>query len=200
MKGFSTLKGTAVPLPFANIDTDQILPKQFLTTISRKGLAEGFFYDFRFAPDGTEIADFILNQTAYRHASILVAGKNFGCGSSREHAPWAMVDFGIRCVIAPSFAEIFYNNCLNNGILPVTLPETEVSALAVEATQATGQFIIDLATQKLVSPSGRVSAFTMAQKDRTKMLNGLDPIDETLAHEAEIAHFENRRTKMMVQA
>src|SRR3954470_11702354 len=153
MQPFIRLDGRAAPLPVANIDTDQIIPKQFLKTVEREGLAKGLFYDLRFDGEGHAKPDFVLNQPAYAGASVLIAGDNFGCGSSREHAPWALLDFGLRCVIAPSFADIFYNNCFNNGLLPVALPLHEVEALMDEARGGNHIFTVDLESQTVIAPS-----------------------------------------------
>src|SRR6201992_2194302 len=145
MDKFTTLTGVAAPLPIINVDTDKIIPKQHLKTVERTGLGKALFEEMRYRDDGSENPDFVLNQTAYRHAQILVAGDNFGCGSSREHAPWALMDFGIRCVIAPSFADIFYNNCFKNGILPIILPQAEVDKLLDDAERgANARISIDL--------------------------------------------------------
>src|SRR5580692_10074098 len=144
MQKFDRLQGLAAPLPAANIDTDQIIPKQFLKTVEREGLGRGLFYDLRFDDEGHAKPDFVLNQPAYKGANLLIAGDNFGCGSSREHAPWALLDFGLRCVIAPSFADIFYNNCFQNGLLPITLPENQVKALMDEAKGGNHIVSVDL--------------------------------------------------------
>ena len=193
MQPFTLLDGRAAPLAVANIDTDQIIPKQFLKTVEREGLAKGLFYDLRFDGEGRERPDFVLNQPAYDGASILIAGDNFGCGSSREHAPWALLDFGVRCVIAPSFADIFYNNCFNNGLLPIALPEDEVRALMDEAKGGNHMFTVDLEAQTVVSPSGRKLAFEIDPGRKEKLVKGLDAVGETLQHAAEIDVFEARR-------
>src|ERR1700760_2401754 len=159
MTPFSRLDGKAAPLNVANVDTDQIIPKQFLKTVEREGLGKGLFYDMRFDEAGEPNPDFVLNQPQYAGASVLIAGDNFGCGSSREHAPWALLDFGLRCVIAPSFADIFYNNCFNNGLLPITLPEDQVHALMAEAKGGNHIFSIDLESQTVIAPSGQRFAF-----------------------------------------
>lgn len=190
---FVTLEGIAAPLPVANLDTDQILPKQFLKTITRSGLGKGLFYDFRFAPDGSAIADFILNRAPFNTARILIAGENFGCGSSREHAPWALLDFGIRCVIAPSFADIFYNNCFNNGLLPIVLPIDAVCALVAETLGNGNDLRIDLPGQTVTTASGITYGFAIDPVGKRKLLNGLDPIGETLAYAAAITAFEAHR-------
>jgi 3-isopropylmalate/(R)-2-methylmalate dehydratase small subunit len=193
MTPFNHLDGRAAPLGVANIDTDQIIPKQFLKTVDREGLGKGLFYDLRFDAEGRENVDFVLNQPAYAGASVLITGDNFGCGSSREHAPWAMLDFGLRCVIAPSFADIFYNNCFNNGLLPVTLPENQVHALMAEAKGGNHIFSIDLENQTVVSPSGKRFAFEIDPGRKEKLLKGLDAIGETLQHAGDIGVFEQKR-------
>jgi 3-isopropylmalate dehydratase small subunit len=190
MQPFNHLDGRAAPFGLANIDTDQIIPKQFLKTVDREGLGKGLFYDFRFDPQGRPIEDFVLNQPAYAGSSVLIAGDNFGCGSSREHAPWALLDFGIRCVIAPSFADIFYNNCFNNGLLPVALPLHEVEALMAEAKGGNHLFSVDLESQTVTSPSGAKFHFDIDPGRKEKMLKGLDAIGETLEQEADISAFE----------
>ena len=155
MQKFTTLRGVAAPLPMINVDTDMIIPKQFLKTIKRTGLGKNLFDELRYEMDGQEKPDFVLNQPAYRRAQILVAGENFGCGSSREHAPWALLDFGIRCVIASSFADIFYNNCFKNGILPIKLPQSEVDKMMDDARRGSNAIItIDLAKQEITGPDG----------------------------------------------
>ena len=158
MDAFTRLDAKVAPLPLANIDTDQIIPKQFLKTVERDGLAKGLFYDLRFDGDGKARPDFVLNRPEYQGAGVLVAGDNFGCGSSREHAPWALLDFGIRCVVSTSFADIFYNNCFQNGLLPVVLKADEVQALMEEAKGGNHLVTVDLAAQTVVSPSGRTSS------------------------------------------
>ena len=193
MKAFTRLDGLAAPLGLANIDTDQIIPKQFLKTVDREGLARGLFYDFRFDEQGVEKSGFVLNDPAYRTAQILIAGDNFGCGSSREHAPWALQDFGINCVIAPSFADIFHGNCFNNGLLPVVLKPEEVEALMDEARGGNHVVSIDLETQAVTSPSGKVFTFEIDPQRKQKMLLGLDAIGETLQHAVDIDVYESRR-------
>lgn len=190
MKPFTRLVARAAPLPRANIDTDQILPKQFLKTVEREGLARGLFHDFRFDEQGRPRPDFVLNQPRYEEAGILIAGDNFGCGSSREHAPWALMDFGLRCVIAPGFAEIFYNNCFQNGLLPVVLPAEEVQALTREVLDSDRPMTVDLEARTVTSPSGRVLRFDIDADRRRKMLEGLDAIDETLVLAAAIEAYE----------
>ena len=193
MTPFTHLDGRAAPLAIANLDTDQIIPKQFLKTVDREGLGKGLFYDLRFDEQGVEKPDFVLNRPAYAGANLLIAGDNFGCGSSREHAPWALLDFGVRCVIAPSFADIFYNNCFQNGLLPVTLPEDQVRALMDEAKGGNHLFTVDLESQSVVAPSGARFSFEIDPGRKEKRLKGLDAVGETLQHAAEIDAFEERR-------
>ena len=193
MKPFTRLDGRAAPLGLANVDTDQIIPKQFHKTVEREGLAKGLFYDFRFDEAGREKSDFVLNRPEYRAASILIAGDNFGCGSSREHAPWALMDFGITCVISSSFADIFHNNCLNNGLLPVVLKPQEVEALMEEAKGGNHVFTVDLETQTVSAPSGARFRFEIDPDRKHKLLEGLDAIGETLQHAAAIDVYEMKR-------
>jgi 3-isopropylmalate/(R)-2-methylmalate dehydratase small subunit len=193
MKAFTRLDGLAAPLGLANIDTDQIIPKQFLKTVDREGLAKGLFYDFRFDEQGAPKDGFVLNDPAYRNAQILIAGDNFGCGSSREHAPWALQDFGINCVIAPSFADIFHGNCFNNGLLPVVLKPDEVEALLDEARGGNHVFSVDLEQQTVTAPSGKVFRFDIDPGRKEKMLKGLDAIGETLQHASDIDIYEMKR-------
>lgn len=193
MKPFTTLTGTAAPLPIANVDTDQIIPKQFLKTVSREGLAKGLFYDFKTNADGSPNPDFVLNKPAYAKASILLAKENFGCGSSREHAPWALLDQGLSVVIAPSFADIFYNNCFKNGLLPVVLPRDVVDQLMTQAGGPNHVFNIDLAAQTVTAPDGKVHLFDIDQGRKASLLAGLDDIGETLQHSSEISAFEKNR-------
>jgi 3-isopropylmalate dehydratase/3-isopropylmalate/(R)-2-methylmalate dehydratase small subunit len=193
MKAFTTLDAKIAPLQIANIDTDQIIPKQFLKTVEREGLSKGLFYDFRFDNDGKEKPDFVLNRPAYKGAGVLVAGDNFGCGSSREHAPWALLDFGISCVISTSFADIFYNNCFQNGLLPVVLKADEVQALMEEAKGGNHLVTVDLESQSVVSPSGKRFSFQIDPQRKIKMLNGLDAIGETLVAAKDIDVFESKR-------
>ena len=165
MEAFTRLDAAAAPLPLANIDTDQIIPKQFLKTVERAGLAKGLFYDLRFDEQGREKPDFVLNQPAYRHAGVLIAGDNFGCGSSREHAPWALMDFGIKAVISTSFADIFYNNCFQNGLLPVVLTASQVQQLMDEARGGNHVVSVDLEAQTVTSPRPRSAGlFTVTQR------------------------------------
>jgi 3-isopropylmalate/(R)-2-methylmalate dehydratase small subunit len=191
MDKFTELTGIAAPLPITNVDTDMLIPKQFLKTIKRTGLGVHLFDEMRFTPDGKEIPDFVLNQPAYRQTQILVAGENFGCGSSREHAPWALLDFGIRCVIAPSFADIFYNNCFKNGILPIKLPQAIVDRLMEDAKKgANARLTIDLPNQVIVRPDGEKIAFEIDAFHKHCLINGLDEIGLTLAKAKEIDGFE----------
>ena len=198
MDKFTVLSGVAAPLPLRNVDTDMIIPKQFLKTILRTGLGKSLFYEMRYDPaTGSEIPDFVLNKPQYRHAQILVAGDNFGCGSSREHAPWALLDFGIRCVIAPDFADIFYNNCFQNGILPVRLPQSEVDKLMDDANRGSNATLtIDLEKQEIRGPDGGMIAFEIDPFRKHCLLNGLDNIGLTLVKDKAIAAFElNEKTE-----
>jgi len=195
MKPFTNLDGVAAPLRMINLDTDRIIPKQFLKTIKRTGLGKYLFNDLRFDMSGNEIKDFVLNKPAYRNANILVAGRNFGCGSSREHAPWALMDFGIQCVIAPSFADIFYNNCFKNGILPITLPEEEVEQLLDSAEDgANAVFSVDLISQTVTSPRGVSFEFEIDQFRKHCLVNGLDDIGLTMEKTEKIDSFEEGRS------
>jgi 3-isopropylmalate dehydratase small subunit len=193
MQPFTTLHAKAAPLDLANLDTDQIIPKQFLKTVEREGLAKGLFYDLRFDAAGKPKPGFVLNDARYAGAGVLIAGDNFGCGSSREHAAWALLDYGVRCVIAPSFADIFYGNCFQNGLLPVALPEAEVRELMEEAKGGNHVFSIDLAAQTVTAPSGRQFRFEIDASRKEKLLKGLDSIGETLAHASDIDAYEQRR-------
>jgi 3-isopropylmalate dehydratase/3-isopropylmalate/(R)-2-methylmalate dehydratase small subunit len=193
MEAFTRLDAKAAPLPLANIDTDQIIPKQFLKTVERKGLAKGLFYEYRFDEAGKEKADFVLNQPAYKGAGVLIAGDNFGCGSSREHAPWALMDFGIKCVISTSFADIFYNNCFQNGLLPVVLKASQVQQLMDEARGGNHVTSIDLEAQTVTTPSGAVFTFEIDPQRKAKMLQGLDAIGETLQAAPSIDIYEQKR-------
>ncbi len=191
MEKFTTLRGVAAPLPMINVDTDMIIPKQFLKTIHRSGLGKNLFDEMRYDDSGAEKPDFVLNRAAYREAVILVAGDNFGCGSSREHAPWALLDFGIRCVIAPSFADIFYNNCFKNGILPIVLPQAEVDLLMADAERgANATLAVDLEAQEITGPDGGVVAFDIEPFRKHCLLNGLDDIALTLEKAAAVDGFE----------
>lgn len=191
MEKFNELSGIAAPMDLVNIDTDMIIPKQFLKTIKRTGLGANLFDEMRFNLDGTEIEDFVLNQPAYREASILVAGDNFGCGSSREHAPWAIADFGIRCVISTSFADIFYNNCFKNGILPIVLPEDQRDALMKDAEKgANARIQVDLEAQTVTSSDGETYSFDVDAFKKHCLQNGLDDIGLTMEKAASIDAFE----------
>jgi 3-isopropylmalate/(R)-2-methylmalate dehydratase small subunit len=190
---FRNHTGLVAALDRANVDTDQIIPKQFLKRIERTGFGESLFYDWRYRPDGELNEDFPLNEPRYRGASILVAGKNFGCGSSREHAPWALADFGFRAVVAPSFADIFANNCQKNGLLPVILNETEVAELIRRAHEIEGyQLTVDLERRVVSDADGFVAAFAIDDFQRHCLLEGLDDIDLTLQHAADITAYEAR--------
>ena len=192
MDKFTTLTAIAAPMPLVNIDTDMIIPKQFLKTIHRSGLGKNLFDEMRFDRDGNEIADFVLNQPAYRDAHIIVAGDNFGCGSSREHAPWALLDYGIRSVISTSFADIFFNNCFKNGILPVVLPEDAVKALMEDAQNgANARLTVDLEAQTVTAPDGTEYHFDINPTQKHNLLNGLDDIGQTLERGAAIDAFES---------
>ncbi|RMA42594.1 3-isopropylmalate dehydratase small subunit [Rhodophyticola porphyridii] len=193
MEKFTKLTGIAAPMPLINIDTDMIIPKQFLKTIKRSGLGVNLFDEMRYDDDGNEIPDFVLNKPAYRDAQILVAGDNFGCGSSREHAPWALLDFGIRCVIAPSFADIFFNNCFKNGILPIALPQEQVDVLMKDAEKGSNaRMIVDLEAQTVTSSDGEVFAFEVDAHKKHCLLDGLDDIGLTMEKSDAIASFEQR--------
>ncbi len=193
MKPFTQLSGSAAPLPLANVDTDMIIPKQFLKTVSREGLARGLFHELKTLPDGSSNPDFVLNKPAYATAQILIARENFGCGSSREHAPWALLDQGITCVIAPSFADIFYNNCFKNGLLPVVLPREAVDALMAQAGGPNHIFTVDLGAQTVTGPDGVAYGFEIDQGRKTNLMKGLDEIGESLLHAGAISDFEARR-------
>ena len=194
MQKFTQLTGVAAPMPMINIDTDKIIPKQFLKTIERTGLGIHLFDEMRYDMQGRENPDFILNKPAYRKAEVIVAGENFGCGSSREHAPWALLDFGVRCVIAPSFADIFFNNCFKNGILPIALPQAEVDKLMADAEKgANARVTIDLAKQEITRPNGEVIKFDIDRFRKHCLLNGLDDIGLTLEKGKSIDSFEAQR-------
>ena len=193
MDKFTTLTGIAAPMPLVNIDTDMIIPKQFLKTIKRSGLGVNLFDEMRYNLDGTEIADFVLNQPAYRKAEIIVAGDNFGCGSSREHAPWALLDFGIRCVIATSFADIFYNNCFKNGILPIVMPAEVVDTLMADARKgANARMTINIEDQCVTTSDGQSFGFDVDPFRKHCLMNGLDDIGLTLEKVAAIDSYESR--------
>jgi 3-isopropylmalate/(R)-2-methylmalate dehydratase small subunit len=194
MEKFELLTAVAAPLNMSNVDTDKIIPARFLKTIKRSGLGVHLFSELRYNADGTENPDFVLNQPNYRQAEILVAGENFGCGSSREHAPWALLDFGIRCVIAPSFADIFHGNCFKNGILPIALPQEICEQLMADAALGpNARITIDLAEKVVIRPDGSKIAFEVDEFRRDCLLNGLDDIGLTLAHAPAIDAFESRR-------
>jgi 3-isopropylmalate/(R)-2-methylmalate dehydratase small subunit len=197
MEPFNKLEGVAAPLNMINVDTDMIIPKQYLKTIHRTGLGKALFDEMRFNQDGSEKPDFVLNKPAYRHAKILVAGDNFGCGSSREHAPWALLDFGIRCVIATSFADIFYGNCFKNGILPIQLPQADVDKLMDDAERGANAVIsIDLEAQEIRGPDGGMIKFEVDAFRKQVLLNGWDDIALTLRDEPKISTFEkNQQTQ-----
>ena len=192
MQPFKKLEGVAAPLNMINVDTDMIIPKQYLKTIQRTGLGKALFDELRFNTDGSEKPDFVLNKPAYRKAQILVAGENFGCGSSREHAPWALLDFGIRAVIATSFADIFYGNCFKNGILPIKLPQAEVDKLMDDAERGANAVVtIDLEAQEIRGPDGGCIKFEVDPFKKQCLLNGWDDIGLTMRAEDKIATFEN---------
>ena len=194
MEKFEKLKAVAAPMGIPNVDTDAIIPKQFLKTIKRAGLGKALFSERRYNDDGSENPEFVLNKPAYRNAKILVAGDNFGCGSSREHAPWALLDFGIRCVIASSFADIFYNNCFKNGILPLILPQAEVDKLMADAEKgANARITVDLVKQEITRPSGDTIKFELDPFRKQCLVNGLDDIGLTMAKEKSIDQYEARQ-------
>jgi 3-isopropylmalate/(R)-2-methylmalate dehydratase small subunit len=197
MEKFTKLDAVAAPLNMINVDTDMIIPKQFLKTIKRSGLGKNLFDEMRYGDDGSEIEDFVLNQPAYRNAQILVAGANFGCGSSREHAPWALLDFGIKCVIAPSFADIFFNNCFKNGILPIALPQAEVDKLMSDAKQGNGTVLtINLEAQTITRPNGETISFDVDPFRKNCLIEGLDDIGLTLKKSEKIDAFEAERNQL----
>jgi 3-isopropylmalate/(R)-2-methylmalate dehydratase small subunit len=198
MESFTTLTGLVVPLNRTNVNTDEITPARFLKTIRRTGFAKALFANWRYldGDDSTPNADFVLNQPRYQGASILLAGDNFGCGSSREHAPWAIREYGFRCLIAPSFADIFYNNCFNNSILPATLDEATIEELFAEVEATEGYTLaVDLAAQTIITPIGRVLHFDIDGFRKSALLQGLDNVGWTLSHGDEIAAYEERRKK-----
>ncbi len=191
MEKFEKISGIAAPMPLINIDTDMIIPKQFLKTIKRSGLGVNLFDEMRYDDNGDEIPDFVLNKPAYRSSEIIVAGDNFGCGSSREHAPWAIKDFGIRCVIAPAFADIFYNNCFKNGILPIALPQDQVDVLMKDAEKgANARMEVDLVSQQISTSDGAVFSFEVDEFKKRCLLEGLDDIGQTFQKVAAIDNFE----------
>ncbi|MEM8786980.1 MAG: 3-isopropylmalate dehydratase small subunit [Pseudomonadota bacterium] len=198
MEKFTVIEGVAAPLPIINVDTDMIIPKQFLKTIKRTGLGVNLFDEMRYDETGAENPDFVLNKPAYRNTQILVAGDNFGCGSSREHAPWALLDFGIRVVVATSFADIFFNNCFKNGILPVVLPQEDVDKLMDDAQRgANAVLTVDLEEQTIQGPDGGTISFEVDPFKKECLLNGLDDIGLTLEHETAIGQFERQRAAQM---
>ncbi len=193
MEPFNTLTAVAAPLPLVNVDTDMIIPKQFLKTIQRSGLGNALFDEMRRTPEGTEIPDFVLNKPAYKDAKILVSGANFGCGSSREHAPWALLDYGFRCIIAPSFADIFYGNCFKNGILPIALPQEEIDKLMDDAERGANAIVsVDLEKQEIRGPDGGVIRFEIDPFRKQILLNGWDDIGLTLRDEGSIDAYEEK--------
>jgi 3-isopropylmalate/(R)-2-methylmalate dehydratase small subunit len=193
MEKFTELTGVAAPLPMINVDTDMIIPKQFLKTIKRTGLGANLFHEMRYDAEGRENADFVLNKPAYRGAEVLVTGANFGCGSSREHAPWALLDFGIRCVIAPSFADIFFNNAAKNGILLITLPQADIDKLLEDASRgANARLTVDLPNQAIRRPDGEVIHFDIDPFKKKCLIEGLDDIGLTLNKKESIDAFEQR--------
>ena len=193
MEKFTTLTGVAAPLPIVNVDTDMIIPKNFLKTIKRTGLKDGLFYEMRWSADGKKL-DFVLDKPAYQNAKIIVAGPNFGCGSSREHAPWALLDFGIRCVIAESFADIFYNNCFKNGILPIKLPREDIAKLMDDAERGANAVVtIDLVNQEIKGPDGGTVKFEIDAFRKKCLLEGLDEIGTTMQSGETIEGFESQR-------
>jgi 3-isopropylmalate/(R)-2-methylmalate dehydratase small subunit len=197
MQKFTKLTGVAAPFPLRNVDTDMIIPKQFLKTIKRTGLGKALFYELRYDQSGNENKDFVLNQPAYRGAEILIAGENFGCGSSREHAPWALLDFGFRCIIAPDFADIFFNNCFQNGILAIKLPQEQVDKLLDDAGRGANATIsVDLEAQGIRGPDGGVIRFDIDPFRKHCLLNGLDSIGLTLEKEKSIRDFEARDAEL----
>jgi 3-isopropylmalate/(R)-2-methylmalate dehydratase small subunit len=191
MEKFVKLTGVAAPLEIMNVDTDMIIPKQYLKTIARTGLGNGLFAEMRYKEDGSENGDFVLNKPAYRNAQILIAGENFGCGSSREHAPWALFDFGVRCIVSTSFADIFYNNCFKNGILPITVTQAELEKLMDDAERgANATLTVDLEAQEIRGPDGGVVRFDIDPFRKHCLLNGLDDIGLTLQKAHKIDEFE----------
>jgi len=195
MDKFTKLEGVAAPMKMRNIDTDMIIPKQYLKTIKRTGLGAGLFSEMRFNEDGSENPDFILNKPAYRHAKIIVAEDNFGCGSSREHAPWALLDFGIRCVISTSFADIFFNNCFQNGVLPIKVPQADLDKLMDDASRGSNATLsIDLEAQEIRGPDGGVIKFDIDPFRKHCMLNGLDDIGLTMEKAKSLDAFEAKKT------
>ncbi len=196
MEKFNKLTAVAAPMPIINVDTDMIIPKDYLKTIKRTGLGQGLFAEMRYMEDGSDNAGFVLNQPAYKSAQILVAGDNFGCGSSRVHAPWALLDFGIRCVISTSFADIFYNNCFKNGILPIKVSAEQLEKLMDDAERGSNATLtVDLEAQTISGPDGGTIAFDIDPDRKHRLLNGIDDIGETLAKSAAISDFEARQAE-----
>jgi 3-isopropylmalate/(R)-2-methylmalate dehydratase small subunit len=195
MEKFTTITGIAAYLPMINVDTDMIIPKQYLKTIKRTGLGEGLFAELRYDEAGEKLPDFVLHQPPYTEAKILIAGDNFGCGSSREHAPWALLDFGFRCIVAPSFADIFYNNCFKNGILPIVLPQSEIDKLIDDASRGdNARLTIDLEAQEIRGPDGGVIKFDVDPHRKRCLIEGLDDIGLTLQKADAIEAFEQQNT------
>jgi len=191
MEKFEKLQGVAAPMPLVNIDTDMIIPKVFLKSIQRTGFGKNLFDEMRYNRDGSEIDDFVLNKPQYRNAEILIAGDNFGCGSSREHAPWAIADFGIKCVVSTSFADIFFNNCFKNGILPIVLPQEQVDLLMADAEKgANARMTVDLEAQEITTSDGEVIAFEVDAFKKHCLLEGLDDIGQTLQKQSSIESYE----------
>ena len=198
MQPFKKLSGVAAPLNMINVDTDMIIPKQFLKTIRRTGLGSALFHEMRTRPDGSENPDFVLNKPAYKKAQILIAGANFGCGSSREHAAWSLLDFGVRCVISTSFADIFYNNCFKNGVLPIVLPQAEIDKLMDDAERGANAIIsIDLEAQEIRGPDGGMIKFAIDAFRKQCLINGWDDVGLTLRNETRISDFEAKRQREM---
>ncbi len=196
MQKFSTITAIAAPLPIMNVDTDMIIPKQFLKTIKRTGLGKNLFDEMRYTQDGKELADFVLNREPYRKAGVLVSGENFGCGSSREHAPWSLLDFGIRCIIAPSFADIFYNNCFKNGILPIRLSKEQVDEIMAVASGSNPEITVDLPNQTIIAQNKKYS-FDLDGFRKKCLLEGLDDIGLTLEKGAKISQFEAKNKQAL---
>ena len=193
MEKFTTLSGVAAPLPMVNVDTDMIIPKQFLKTIKRTGLKEGLFYEMRYLDDGSENPDFVLNKPAYRKAQIIVAGDNFGCGSSREHAPWALLDYGIKVVISTQFGDIFYNNCFKNGVLPIRVSQKDLDALFDDAERGANAIVtIDLPNQEIRGPDGGTVKFEIDAFRKHCLMNGLDDIGLTMEKKTSIDGYEEK--------
>ena len=196
MQKFTKMTGVAAPMPMINIDTDMIIPKQFLKTITRSGLGKSLFFEMRYDDAGQELPEFVLNQKPYRQAEILVAGDNFGCGSSREHAPWALQDFGIRAVIAPSFADIFFGNCYKNGMLPIVLPREQIDVLLADAAGDNTRVItVDLPNQKVIRANGESFSFEINPTSKTQLVEGLDEIGQTMHRGADISAFEKKQSQ-----